>query len=138
METVIEPCLNPPAGRRRIEFVTRLRKDARLYEPLEASPRNSKGGRPRKWGKRLPPPQKHEQWKVEWQRGRAYVYGRVRTFRYKCLRCCWAVSGPQEIMYAYVFEVPGYDKLWATITSAHGCNHAAHREYAGRTTYSAP
>jgi hypothetical protein len=118
METVIEPCLNPPAGRRRIEFVTRLRKDARLYEPLETSPRNSKGGRPRKWGKRLPAPQKHEQWKLEWQRGRAYVYGRVRTFRYKCLRCCWAVSGPQEVMHAYVFEVPGYDKLWATITSA--------------------
>ena len=36
METVIEPCLNPPPGRRRIEFVTRLRKDARLYEPLAA------------------------------------------------------------------------------------------------------
>jgi hypothetical protein len=34
METVIGPCLNPPEGTPRIEFVTRLRKDARLYEPL--------------------------------------------------------------------------------------------------------
>ncbi len=118
MDTVIEPCLFPPPGRRRIEFVTRLRKDARLYEPLEAAPKNPKGGRPRKWGKRLPSPQEHVQWNVPWQTGRAYVYGRVRTFRYKRLCCCWAVSGPKEIMHAYVFEVPGYDKLWATITSA--------------------
>lgn len=118
METVIKPCLNPAAGHRRIEFVTRLRKDARLYEPLETSPKNPKGGRPRKWGKRLPSPQEHAQWGVPWQNGRAYFYGRVRTFRYKRLRCCWSVSGPKEIMYAYVFDVPGYDKLWATISSA--------------------
>jgi len=118
METVIKPCLNPPESKPRIEFVTRLRKDARLYDPLEASPRSSKGGRPRKWGKRLPSPQEHEKWNVPWQHGRAYVYGCVRAFRYKRLRCCWSVSGPKQIMYAYVFEVPGYDKLWATITSA--------------------
>jgi DDE superfamily endonuclease len=118
MNTVVKPCLNPPEGRRRIEFVTRLRKDARLYEPLQPSARNPKGGRPRQWGKRLPAPQNHAQWKVPWQTGRAYVYGRVRTFRYKRLRCCWSVSGPQQLMDAYVFAVPGYDKLWATITSA--------------------
>jgi hypothetical protein len=118
MDTVIKPCLNPPPGRRRIEFVTRLRKDARLYAPLEAQSKNAKGGRPRKWGKRLPSPQEHAKWNVSWQTGRAYVYGRVRTFRYKRLRCCWAVSGPKEIVYAYAFDVPGYDKLWATVTSA--------------------
>lgn len=118
METVIKPCLNPPQGSRRIEFVTRLRKDARLYEPLAASAKNPKGGRPRKWGKRLPAPQEHAKRDVPWQTGRAYVYGRTRTFRYKCLRCCWSVSGPKQIIWAYVFDVPGYDKLWATITSA--------------------
>jgi hypothetical protein len=118
METVIGPCLNPPDGKRRIEFVTRLRKDARLYELLPLPEKNPKGGRPRKWGKRLPAPQNHEKWDVPWQRGRAYVYGRVRNVRYKRLECCWSVSGPEEMMYAYVFEVPGYDKLWATISSA--------------------
>lgn len=118
MDTVIRPCLSPPPGRRRIDFVTRLRKDARLYEPLPPGSKNPKGGRPRKWGQRLPSPKDHEKWDVPWQVGRAYVYGRVRVFRYKCLRCCWAVSGSQEIMHAYVFDVPGYDKLWATITSA--------------------
>jgi hypothetical protein len=118
METVIEPCLNPPPGGRRIEFVTRLRRDARLYEPLEPAAKKPQGGRPRQWGKRLPAPQEHAKWPVRWQRGRAYVYGRLRTFRYKQLRCCWSVSGAQQIVWAYVFDVPGYDKLWATITSA--------------------
>lgn len=116
--TVVKPCLNPPSCERRIEFITRLRKDARLYEPWEASSKNPKGGRPRKWGKRLPPPKAQAKWNVPWETGRAYVYGRVRSFRYKRLRCCWSVSGPQQIMYAYVFDVPGYDKLWSTITSA--------------------
>jgi hypothetical protein len=118
METVIEPCLNPPPGQRRIEFVTRLRKDARLYQPLDPSAKNPNGGRPRTWGRRLPAPQEHAQWPVRWQRGRAYVYGRLRTFRYKQLRCCWSVSGAKHIVWAYVFDVPGYDQLWATITSA--------------------
>jgi hypothetical protein len=117
VETVVEPCLNPPPGGRRIEFVTRLRRDARLYEPLE-KPVSHGPGRPRKWGGRLPAPQEHAKWNVRWQRGRAYIYGRVRTFRYKQLRCCWSVSGPDQVMAAYVFEVQGYDKLWSTITSA--------------------
>lgn len=118
METVIEPCLNPPPGGRRIEFVTRLRKDARLYQPLEATTKNPRGGRPRKWGRRLPAPQHHAKWNTKWQRGRAYVYGRMRTFRYKQLRCCWSVSGAKQVVWAYVFDVPGYDKLWSTVTSA--------------------
>jgi hypothetical protein len=42
----------------------------------------------------------------------------MRNVRYKRLECCWSVSGPEKIKIAYVFEVPGYDKLWATITSA--------------------
>ena len=112
METVVRPCLNPPPSQRRIEFITRLRKDARLYEPLTKVAKNPKGGRPRKWGRRLPAPQEHAKWNVKWQRGRAYLYGRVRTFRYKRQRCCWSVSGPSEIMNAYVFEVPGYKKLF--------------------------
>jgi len=118
MGTVIEPCLNPPPDGRRIEFITRLRRDARLYKPWDEGPKNRKGGRPRKWGRRLPAPQNHSQWKVRWQTGRAYVYGRMRSFRYKQLPCCWSVSGPKQRVWAYVFEVPGYDKLWATITSA--------------------
>ena len=118
MSTVIGPCLNPPEGGRRIEIVTRLRRDARLYQPLASSANRSRVGRPRKWGRRLPSPQNHSQWNAKWQSGRAYIYGRLRTFRYKRLTCCWSVSGPAQIMQAYVFEVAGYDKLWSTIASA--------------------
>lgn len=108
METVIRPCLNPPEGHRRIEFVTRLRKDARLYHPLTPSKKNPKGGRPRKWGRRMAAPQNHEKWDADWQNGRAYLYGRIRNFRYKRVLCQWAVAGPEHLLYAYVFEVSGY------------------------------
>jgi hypothetical protein len=116
--SVIRPCLNPPPERRRIEFVTRLRKDARLYHPLAPEPRNPKGGRPRKWGRRMAAPQNHEKWDADWQSGRAYIYGRTRPFRYKRVLCQWAVAGPEHLVHAYVFEVDGYEDPWYTVTSA--------------------
>src|SRR5205085_2322501 len=76
--TVIQPCLNPAPGGRRIEVVTRLREDARLFRPLVAQAKAK--GRPRKWGRRMAAPKHHEKWDVPWQEGEAYIYGRVRTF----------------------------------------------------------
>ncbi|MBN9518553.1 hypothetical protein J0H58_08555, partial [bacterium] len=61
------PCLDPANGRR-IDVVTRLRFDARLYRPLDPPPRR-RMGRPRKWGDRLPAPQHHDRWGVPWQDG---------------------------------------------------------------------
>jgi len=53
MKSVVQPCLRPPADRRRIEILTRLRVDARLYHPLGARA-GGEGiktmGRPRKSG----------------------------------------------------------------------------------------
>jgi len=118
MATVIQPCLEPPEGRRRIEFVTRLRRDARLYHPLTNGPKNPAGGRPRKWGRRMAAPQNHQKWDVPWQRSRAYIHGRVRRFRYKRVLCQWSVSGPDHLVYAYVFEVEGYTEEWFVVTSA--------------------
>ena len=116
MKTVVRPCLQPPVGRRRIDIITRLRFDARLYG--ERVHRPGANGRPRIWGQRLPAPQHHDQWSRRWSRGRAFLYGRRRRFRYKRLRCCWSVSGPQEPMHAFVFAVEGYRKPWYIITSA--------------------
>ena len=79
--TVIRPCLNPPPGGRRIEVVTRLREDARLYRPLV--PQAKTKGRPRRWGRRWAAPKHHEKWDVPWQDGEAYIYGRMRKFQYK-------------------------------------------------------
>ena len=113
-KTVIGACLNPAAGQRRIEFVTRLRFDARLYKPIEAN----RQGRPRKWGRRLPAPQHHDQWKGAWKNGQAYIYGRQRKFKYKQMRCYWSVSGPSEVVHVFVFQVAGYKEPWYIVTSA--------------------
>src|SRR5262249_31716804 len=50
--TVIGPCLDTSQGRR-IDIVSRLRFDARLYGPTPA-PVPGRRGRPRRWGERRP------------------------------------------------------------------------------------
>lgn len=121
MGTVVKPCLQPPADRRRIEILTRLRVDARLYHPL-ATPAGVEGkktmGRPRKWGRRMAAPQHHEKWNTSWRKGRARVYGRLRKIRYKQVLCQWSVSGHEERVHAFVFEVEGYGKPWFLVTTA--------------------
>ena len=113
-ETVIAPCLHPQEGQRRIEVVTRLRLDARLYRPKVANAT----GRPRLWGRRLPAPQNHEQWDTPWQKGRAYIYGRQRRFQYKQLRCFWSVSGSEQPVQVFVFQVEGYEQPWYLVSTA--------------------
>jgi DDE superfamily endonuclease len=114
--TVVEPCMHPDPGQRRIEILTRLRVDARLYYPVVSRPCR-KGRRP-KWGERLAAPQHHVYWSTAWRAGRAWVYGRVRTFRYKHLRCRWSVSGPEILVHVFVVEVPGYRHPWYLVTTA--------------------
>ena len=115
-QTVIRPCLDPNNGRR-IDVVTRLRYDARLYKPV---PRVSvRGpGRPRQWGERLPAPQDHGRWGVRWQSGAAYLYGRERTFRFKERSCRWSVAGAAEPVRVFVFEVEGYAEPWYLVTTS--------------------
>jgi len=127
---VIRPCLNvseaggKKAGSdRRIEILTRPRSDARLYEPLKPPGKSKgktkrKGGRPRKWGKRLPSPRQYTEWKRPWVKGKTWVYGQLRQFRCKSVECRWAVSGPDTAVRAYVFEVEGYSRPWFIVTSA--------------------
>ncbi len=55
--TVVRPCLEPIAGEWRMEIVTRLRADARLYHPGLARPHTQ--GRPLRWGARFAVPQHH-------------------------------------------------------------------------------
>jgi hypothetical protein len=116
-ETVIGPLLAPSSDRRRIEFLTRLRKDARLYAPLTGR-KSSSPGRPRTKGRRLPAPQQHDKWRTPWTKGKAYLYGRLRKFRCRQLECRWSVTGPQQPVVVYVFLVDGYEKPWYLVTSA--------------------
>ena len=48
----------------------------------------------------------------------AWVYGRLRAFRYTQLRCRWALSGPQIVVYVFVVEMVGYEEIWFLVTSA--------------------
>ena len=116
VDTVVKPCLESGPGQRRIEIVTRLRVDARLYHPVVPRPQGK--GRPPTWGPRMAAPQHHLYWPVGWQRGRAWVYGRRRCFGYKQLRCRWAVSGPQIPVHGFVIEMEGYEQPWFLVTSA--------------------
>ncbi|MDQ3960343.1 MAG: transposase [Pseudomonadota bacterium] len=123
VDTVIQPCLQPQPGQRRIAIITRLRTDARLYHPLGT--RSRAKGRPPKWGPRIAAPQHHVYWSVDWQPGRAWGYGRQRRFRYKQLRCRWAVSGPQRPVHVFVVDMAGYEAPWFLVTSALDLSAAA-------------
>lgn len=133
---VVRPCLGGPlkpgrgrtaaapaaaaaaADPPRIQVLTRLRRDARLFAPAPPPPAKPRRGRRRVWGERLPRPKDHDQWQTPWQEGRAWVYGKRRTFRAKALDCRWSVSGPHVPVRVYAFEVQGYTKPWFIITSA--------------------
>jgi hypothetical protein len=115
VETVVEPCLHPQPGYRRIELLTRLRADARLYSAAVPK-RRAKGRRPL-WGPRLAAPQQHLYWPTSWQQSRAWVYGRIRRFQSKHLRCRWSVSGPNTPVHVLVVVVDGYAKPWFLVTS---------------------
>jgi hypothetical protein len=113
---VVTPCLAAAGGRRRIELVTRLRADARLYYPVVVKPQAK--GHPPKWGPRLAALQHHLYWPVGWQARLAWVNGRLQRFQYKQLRCRWAVSGPAIPVHVFVVAMEGYKEPWFLVTTA--------------------
>jgi hypothetical protein len=116
VDTVVQPCLEPGAGHRCIKLVTRLRADARLYHPFVT--RIPQKGRRPLWGPRIAAPQHHVYGPVRWRQSQAWVYGRLGPFRYKQLRCRWAVSGPQVPVQVFVIAMAGDEKPWLLVTTA--------------------
>jgi hypothetical protein len=118
LRSVVRPLVRPAApDQRRIDFVTRLRRDAALYA-LPPSRRPHQRGRARRWGKRLAPPRQGGRWPSAWQEGFAFVYGRLRRVRYKEVVCLWRVLGHDVPVKAVVAEVEGYSKRFTLVTSA--------------------
>ncbi len=113
---VVRPLVHPEGGGSQIDFLTRLRQDARLYQQLP----EGQGGGKRKWGKRLPPPRQGGRWRVSWQEGQAFLYGRVRTVRWKEMCCLWRVLGCEVLVKVVVAKVEGYRKRFTLVTSAVG------------------
>ncbi len=118
VRSVVRPLLRPQEpGQQRVEFLTRLRGDARLHALPVAPPAGRRGPKP-KWGRRLPPPRQGGRWPGPWQQGKAWIYGRWRKVRWKEAVCLWAVAGPQAKVKAVVAEVQGYKKRFTLVSSA--------------------
>jgi hypothetical protein len=116
--TVVRPLVVPEEGLPRIEFLTRLRHDARIYRlPPEQRPEGKRGPMP-KWGKQLPPPRQGGRWSGAWQVGSAFIYGRTRKVRWKEVVCLWRVLGHDVKVKAVVARVDGYKKRFTLVTSA--------------------
>jgi DDE superfamily endonuclease len=118
LKSVVRPLVLPEGGPPRIEFLTRLRHDARLHAlpPTERPP--GKRGRPPKWGRRLRPPRQGGRWPGPWHEGQAYIYGRRRKVRWKEVVCLWRSLGHEVPVKAVVAQVEGYKKRFTLITSA--------------------
>jgi hypothetical protein len=118
LKSVIRPLVTPEDGSPRIEFLTRLRHDARLHAlPPKQRPEGKRGPMP-KWGKKLPPPRQGGWWTKRWQEGHAYIYGRRRKVLWKEVVCLWRVSGHEVPVRAVVAKVEGYKKRFTLVSSA--------------------
>lgn len=113
LRSVIRPLVSPEDGSVRIEFLTRLRHDARLYAPLPQRHRPNQ-----KWGRRLPPPRQGGRWTRSWHEGTAFGYGRRRKVGWKEIICAWRVSGHAVPVKAVVACVEGYTKRFSLVSSA--------------------
>lgn len=118
VRSVVRPLVCPPPGQRRVEFLTRLRADARLHaRPEPTRPPGRRGPKP-KWGRRLPPPRQGGRWPGKWQTGRAWIYGRWREVHWKEVICLWRVLGHDVPVKAVVAKVEGYRKRFTLVSSA--------------------
>jgi DDE superfamily endonuclease len=118
LHSVVRPLVCPEQPERpRIDVVTRLRHDARLYVWPPPKP-TGRQGRPPVWGRRLPPPRQGGRWPVPWQEGKAFLYGRLRTVRYKEIVCRWRVLGSDVAVKAVVAEVAGYQERFTLVSTA--------------------
>lgn len=116
--SVVRSLVLPGDSLPRIEFLTRLRHDARLYAlPPKERPKGKRGPMP-KWGRKLPPPRQGGRWAGPWHVGFAFVYGRMRRIRWKEVICLWRVLGHEVPVKAIVAEVEGYTKRFTLVTSA--------------------
>ena len=120
LKNVVRPLVLPEEGLPRIEFLTRLRHDARLYRQAPTERPKGKRGPMPKWGKKLSPPRQGGRWPGDWKKGEAFIYGRMRKVRWKEIICIWRVLGHDVTVKAVVAEVEGYKKRFTVVSSAVG------------------
>jgi hypothetical protein len=119
LRNVVRPLVKPDQpDQPRIDILTRLRHDARLYQLPPSERRQGQKGATPKWGKRLPPPRPGGRWPGAWQTGTAFLYGRRREVVYKEVLCRWRVLGHDVVVKAVVACVEGYRKRFTLVSSA--------------------
>jgi hypothetical protein len=119
LRNVVRPLVKPDQpDQPRIDILTRLRHDARLYKLPPSERRQGQKGATPKWGKRLPPPRQGGRWPGAWQTGTAFRYGRRREVVYKEVLCLWRVLGHDVVVKAVVAWVEGYRKRFTLVSSA--------------------
>jgi hypothetical protein len=117
VRSVVRPLVLPPPETPRIDFLTRLRRDARLCDlPPATRPKGRPGPAP-KWGRRLPAPKKAGYWRVPWQEGEVFMYGRRRHVRWKEVVCLWRVLGHEVSVKVVAAEVEGYKERFHLVSS---------------------
>src|SRR6516162_7099416 len=116
--SMVRPLVLPEDGSPRVEILTRLRHDARLFAlPPKERPKGKRGPMP-VWGKKLPPPRQGGRWAGPWHVGLAFVYGRIRSIRWKEVICLWHVLGHEVPVKALVASVEGFKKRFTLVSSA--------------------
>jgi hypothetical protein len=119
VRSVVRPLVQPDEpSQPRVDILTRLRHDARLYALPPAQRQQGQKGATPKWGKRLSPPRQGGRWPGGWQQGQAFLYGRQRVVEYKEVVCLWRVLGHDVAVKAVVAKVEGYRKRFTLVTSA--------------------
>jgi hypothetical protein len=116
--SVVRRLVCPEGPQPVVDFLTRLRSDARVYAWPKAERRAGRRGPPRKWGRPLPPPRQGGRWPGAWRTGQAWIYGRMRTVRWKERLGQWRVTGHDVIVKMVVAKVEGYRKRFTLVTSA--------------------
>lgn len=118
---VVRPLVKPgEPGLPRVDFVTRLRLDARLHRLPPGPRQKGQRGPTPVWGERLAPPRQGGRWPGGWREGAAFLYGRVRRVRYKEVVCLWRVLGHDAPVKAVLAEVEGYKRRFTLVSSAVG------------------
>src|SRR5262249_31036184 len=119
VRSVVRPLVQPEEpSQPRVDILTRLRHDARLYALPPAQRQQGQKGATREWGQRLSPPRQGGRWPGGWQQGQAFLYGRQRAVEYKEVVCLWRVLGHAVAVKAVVAKVEGYRKRFTLVTSA--------------------
>jgi hypothetical protein len=93
-----------------VTLIGRIRRDAKFHAVPEGEQTGAKGGRPRRYGQRLPTPEEVlKDDSIPWQTVQAYAAGKVHEFRIKTLDAVkWRPAGAGKVLRLILIAPLGY------------------------------